>query len=160
MAHLSRTLRAFDIDIDEQAWEQRVIRRLITAPNTYLVPMQNNLNEQFSASYSLQAGETWETHSTYVVSQTFGSAENDSEEPDPMHRVMIDWTVPCDLPYDNIVPDVMVVTMPLSRLPEMAEVAIAMFAPQLGGSQREPLPKQFIFANLIDHMACEGLLQD
>ena len=50
--------------------------------------------------------------------------------------------------------------MPLSRLPEMAEVAIAMFAPELEGSQKEPPPKRFIFANLIDHMACEGLLQD
>ena len=73
---------------------------------------------------------------------------------------MIDSPVPCDLPYDNIVPDVTVVTMPLSRLPEMAEVAIAMFAPELEGSQKEPPPKRSIFVNLIDHMACEGLLQD
>ena len=50
--------------------------------------------------------------------------------------------------------------MPLLRLPEMAEVAKAMFAPELEGSQREPPPKRFIFANIIDHMACEGLLQD
>ena len=58
VAHLSRTLRAFDDENGEQAWEQRVIRRLTTAHNNYLQPMQNNLNEQFSARYSLQAGET------------------------------------------------------------------------------------------------------
>ena len=42
----------------------------------------------------------------------------------------------------------------------MAEVAIALFAPELEGSQREPPPKRFIFANLANHMACEGLLED
>ena len=42
----------------------------------------------------------------------------------------------------------------------MAEVAIAMFAPELEGSQREPPPKRIIFANLVDHMACEGQLRD
>ena len=74
--------------------------------------------------------------------------------------VMIDSTVPCDLPFDNLVPDVLVVAMPLSRLPEMAEVAIAMFAPELEGSQREPPPRRIIFSNLMDHMAREGQLQD
>ena len=49
--------------------------------------------------------------------------------------------------------------MPLSRLPEMAEVAIAMFSPDLEGPLREPPPRRMIFANLIDHMACEGLLE-
>ena len=54
----------------------------------------------------------------------------------------------------------MMVTMPLSQLPETAEVAVAMFAPDLEGSQRKPSPERFIFANLVDHMACEGLLED
>ena len=73
---------------------------------------------------------------------------------------MVGSTVPCDLPLDNIIPDVLVVTMPISRLPEMAEVAIAMFSPELEGPQKEPPPRLIIFANLIDHMACEGLLED
>ena len=71
----------------------------------------------------------------------------------------MDFTVPCDLPYDNEVPDVMVVTMPLVRLPE-AEVEVVMFAPALGGSQKDPPSKLFIFANVIDHMACKVFLQD
>ena len=73
---------------------------------------------------------------------------------------MIDSTVPCDLPLDNSSPDVLVVTMPLSRLPEMAEVAIAMFSPNLEGPQKEPPPRRIIFANLMDHKACEGLLEN
>ena len=73
---------------------------------------------------------------------------------------MMDSTVPCDLPFDNLIPDVLVVTMPLSRLPEMAEVAIATFAPELEGPQKEPPPRRIIFSNLMDHMACEGQLQD
>ena len=50
--------------------------------------------------------------------------------------------------------------MPLARLPEITELVAAMFAPELGGSQKESPPKRFIFANLVDHMACEGLSQD
>ena len=50
--------------------------------------------------------------------------------------------------------------MPLSRLPEMAEVAIALFSPELKGPQNEPPPRRVIFANLMGHMSCEGLLED
>ena len=39
-----------------------------------------------------------------------------------MYRV--DSTICCVLPYDNIMPDVMVVIMPLLRLPEMAEIVV------------------------------------
>ena len=72
--------------------------------------------------------------------------------------VMVDSTVPCDLPLDNVIPDELVVTMPLSRLPEMAEVAIALFSAE--GHQSELPPSRTIFANLMDHMACEGLLEN
>ena len=48
--------------------------------------------------------------------------------------------------------------MPLSRHPEMAEMVVAMFAPELVGSLLEPPPQRVMFANLIDQMACEGLL--
>ena len=65
VAHLSRTLRAFDVDNGEQAWEQRVVALLALAHDNYLRPMHNNLNEQFNARYSLQANETWEIHSVY-----------------------------------------------------------------------------------------------
>ena len=72
--------------------------------------------------------------------------------------VMVDSTVPCDLSLDNVIPDVMFVTMPLSRLPKMAKVAIALFSPE--GPQSELPPSCIIFATLMDHMACEGLLEN
>ena len=55
-------------------------------------------------------------------------------------------------------PDVLVLTMPLFRFPEIAEMVGAMYDPNLRGSQKEPSPQRVIFANLLDHMACEGLL--
>ena len=155
---MTRTLRPFDADTGEAAWEQRVFRRLTTTHDNYLCPMQNNLHEQCNARYSLRPGETWETHSQY--SRNLKAMKPFSKEAIQRTRycVMIDSTVPCDLPLDNIIPGVLVVTMPLSRLLEMAEVAIALFSPE--GPQSELPPSRIIFANLMDHMACEGLLEN
>ena len=160
VAHVSRTLRTFDADKGEPAWEQRVVQRLTTAHDNYLRPMMNDLHAQCSARYSLQQGETWETHGQYPRSLRAIKPISKDALQRTRYCVMMDSTVPCDLPFDNLVPDVLVVTMPLSRLPEMAEVAIAMFASELEGSQREPPPRRIIFSNLMDHMACEGQLQD
>ena len=53
-----------------------------------------------------------------------------------------------------------VMNMPLVRVPEMAEVVVSMFAAELEGSQKELPPTKFIFANLMDLLACEGLSQN
>ena len=98
IANLSRTLRAFDTGICEKAWVQRVIRRLTTAHNNCLRPMQNNLNEQFSARYSLQAGETRETHSTFPRNLEALKPIPKNLIQRTRYCVMIDSTVPCDLP--------------------------------------------------------------
>ena len=50
---------------------------------------------------------------------------------------MIDTTFRCDLPFEIITPDVMVVTVPWSRLSEMAELVVAMFSPEVEGSLKE-----------------------
>ena len=105
-------------------------------------------------------GETWETHSQYPRSLEAIKPGSKEEIQRTRYCIMVDSTVPCDLLLDNISPDVLVVTMPLSRLPEMAEVAIAMFSPEPKSPQREPPPRRFVFANLMDHMACEGLLEN
>ena len=107
--------------------------------------------------------DTWETHSRNP--RCLEAMKPISKEAIQRTRycVMIDSTVPRDIPLDNIVPDVLVVTMPLSRLPEMtevAEVAIAIFFPELEGPQKEPPPRGIIFANVMDHIACEGLLEN
>ena len=105
-----------------------MIRRLTSAHKNYLRPMQNNLNEQLHSRYLLQANETWETHSVYPRSLEAIKPIPKNLIQRTRYCVTIDSTVPCDLPFDNTVPDVMMVTMPLSCLPEMAEVAIAMIA--------------------------------
>ena len=155
---MSRTLRPFDADTGEAAWEQRVIKRLTAAHDNHLRPMQNNKHEQCNARYSLRPGETWETHNQ--CPRNLKAMKPMSKEAIQRTRycVMIDSTVPFALPLDNVITDVLVVTIPLSRLPEMAEVAIALFSPE--GPQSEPPPRRIIFANLMDHMACEGLLEN
>ena len=74
--------------------------------------------------------------------------------------VAVDSTCRSDLPIDNLMPDVLVLTMPLSRFAEVAEMIGVMYDPNLRGSLKEPPPQRVIFANLLDHMACEGLLHD
>ena len=158
IVHVTRTLRPFDADTGEAAWEQRVIRRLTTTHDNYLRPMQINLHEQCKARYSLRPGETWETHSQYPRGLKAMKSMSLEAILRTRYCVMVDSTVPCDLPLDNIIPDALVVTMPLSRLPEMVEVAIALFSPE--GPQSELSPSRIVFANLMDHMACEGLLEN
>ena len=158
IVHLSRTLRPFNADTGEAAWEQRVINRITATHDNYLRPMQNNLHEQCSARYSLRPGESWETHSQYPRNLKAMKPITKEAIQRTRYCVLIDSTVPCDLPFDNIIPDVLVATMPLSRLPEMAEVAIAIFSSEI--LQKEPPPKRIIFANVMDHMACEGLLEN
>ena len=94
------------------------------AHDNYLRPMQNNLEEQFPERYALRADE-WETHSVYPRSPQSLKIIPKNLVQRTRFCVMVDSTIPCDLPYDNVVPDVKVVTMPLSRLTEMAEVAVA-----------------------------------
>ena len=72
----------------------------------------------------------------------------------------VDSTCRSDLPIDNLMPDVLVLTMPLSRFAETAEMVGAIYDPNLRGSQKEPPLQRVTFANLLDHMACEGLLRD
>ena len=57
-------------------------------------------------------------------------------------------------------PDVMAITMPLARIPEMAEMVVAVFDPNLTDSLKEPPPQRVIIANVLDHMACEGQLKN
>ena len=101
IVYVTRTLRPFDADTGEAAWEQRVIRRFTTTDDNYLRPMQNNLHEQCKARYSLRPGETWETHSQY--SRSLKAMKPMSKEAIQRTRycVMVDSTVPCDLPLST-----------------------------------------------------------
>ena len=76
------------------------------------------------------------------------------------YSVAVDSTCKSNLPIDNLMPDVLVLTMPLSRFAEVAGMVGAMYDPNLKGSLKEPPPQRVIFANLLDHVACEGLLRE
>ena len=123
---------------------------------SYLSPLEHDPREQYATRYVLRDRETREHHDRYA---------RNLESVTPIHKttirycVLFDSTMPYDLPYDNVVLDVLVVTTPLGRLQEMAELVVAMFDPKLEGSSREPPPRKVIFANVLDHMACEGLPQ-
>ena len=144
----------------EQTWEQRAQEQLPATPNNYMAPLQHNITEQFPARYMLREGEKWEANARYARNII-------SMKPllkGALHRarycVAVDSTCKSDLPIDNLMPDVLVQTMPLSRFAETAGMVGAMYDPNLRGSLKEPLPQRVIFANLLDHMACEGLLRE
>ena len=114
VAHLSQTLRAFGVEIGEQAWEKRVLVWMTLAHDNYLRPMQNNLGKSFPARYAVRADESWNTQERVSPQLTgIGTIPKNLVQPTRFCD-MVDSTIKCDLPYDNVVPDVMVVTMLLS----------------------------------------------
>ena len=159
-AQVTRLLRPRDADLTEQAWEQRAREQLPATPNDYMAPLQHNITEQFPARYMLREGETWEANARYarnIISMKpllKGALQRAS------YCVAVDSSCKSDLPIDNLMPDVLVLTMPLSRFAEVAEMVGAKYDPNLRGSLKEPPPQRVIFANLLDHMACEGLLRE
>ena len=151
-------LRPRDADMSEQDWEQRAREQLPMTPNDYMAPLRRNVAEQFPARYVLREGETWEANARYA--RNLGSLKPLLKAALQRARycMAVDSTCRSALPIDNLMLDVLVLTMPLSRFAEIAEMVGAMYDPNLRGSQKEPPPQRVIFANLLDHMACEGLL--
>ena len=86
IAHVSQTLRAFDTDTGEPAWEQRVVWRLTTSHDNYLRPMQNDLSEQCNARYSLQP----DLGDAQPIPQMSGSVEVDFKGINPAHARLRD----------------------------------------------------------------------
>ena len=58
----------------------------------------------------------------------------------------------------NFLSDVMVMTIPLSLIPEMAKDIVTMFGPKMTGTHREPPPERSIISNELDHLVCDGLM--
>ena len=74
------------------------------------------------------------------------------------YALLIDSTFLKNIPIDNVLADVMVVTLPLSRIPEMAEVLVTMFDPEMTGTFKQPPPRKVVISNVFDHLACEGMM--
>ena len=159
-AQVTLLLRPRDADMTEQAWEQRAREQLPATPNDYMAPLQHNITEQFPAQYILREGETWEANARYARKIISMKPLLKGALQRARYCVAVDSTCKSDLPIDNLVPDVLVLTMSLSRFAEVAEMVGAMYDPNLRGSLKEPPPQRVIFANLLDHMACEGLLRE
>ena len=159
-AQITRVLRPSDADMSEQAWEQRAREQLPMTPNDYMAPLQHNITEQFPARYILRAGKTWEANARYARNIVSMKPLLKGALQRARYCVAVDSNRKSDLPIDNLMPDVLVLTMPLSRFAEVAEMVGVMYDPNLRGSLKEPPPQRVIFANLLDHMVCEGLLRD
>ena len=159
-AQVSRLLRPRDADMTEQAWEQRAREQLPTTPNDYMAPLQHNITEQFPARYILREGETWEANARYARNIISMKPLLKGALQRARYCVAFDSTCKSDLPIDNLMPDVLVLTMPLSRFAEVAGIVGVINDPNLRGSLKEPPPQRVIFANLLDHMVFEGLLRE
>ena len=159
-AQITRVLRPRDADMSEQAWVQRAREQLPLTPNDYMAPLQHNITEQLPARYILRDGETWEANARYARNIVSMKPLLKAALPRARYCVAVDSTSKSDLPIDNLMPDVLVLTMPLSRFAEVAEMVWVMYDPNLRGSLKEPPPQRVIFAILLDHMVCEGLLRD
>ena len=159
-AQVTRLLRPRDADMTEQAWEQRAREQLPATPNDYMAPLQHNITEQFPARYILREGETWEANARYARNIISMKPLLKGALQRARYCVAVDSTCKSDLPIDNLMPDVLVLTMPLSRFAEVAGMVGAMYDPNLRGSLKKPPPQRVIFANLMDNMACEGLLRE
>ena len=159
-AQITRVLRPRDADMSEQAWEQRAREQLPMTPNDYMAPLQHNITEQFPARYILRDGETWEPNARYARNIVSMKPLLKAALQRARYCVAVDSTCKSDLPIYNLMPDVLVLTMPLSRFAEVAEMVGVTYDPNLRGSLKEPPPQRVIFANLLDHMVCEGLLRD
>ena len=137
-AQITRVLRPRDADMSEQAWEQCAREQLPVTPNDYMAPLQHNITEQFPARYTLRDGETWEANARYArniisIKRLLKGALQRAR-----YCVAVDSSCRSDLPIDNLMPDVLVLTMPLSRFAEVAEMVGVMYDPNLRGSLKEP----------------------
>ena len=56
--------------------------------------------------------------------------------------LQIDWTFLKNIPIDNVLSDAKVTTLPLSRIPMMAEVLATMFDPEMTGTHRDLPPRK------------------
>ena len=126
--------------------------------DNYLDALNIDLRGQFEERYFLRAEETYEVNPRY-------SRDLEAQLPMPKERLqraryalLIDSTFLKNIPIDNVLSDVMVFTLPLSRIPEMAEVLVTMFDPEMTGTYKEPPPRRVIISNVFDHLACEGLM--
>ena len=155
---MSRPLGADHTPTNEPLRLGKAMNALPNVEDNYLDALIINLHEQFEERYFLRAGETFEVNPRYA-------RDLEAQLPMPKERLqraryalLIDSTFLKNVPIDFVLSDVMVFTLPLSRIPEMAEVLVTMFDPEMKGTLKEPLPRKVIISNVFDRLACEGMM--
>ena len=108
-AQITRSLRARDADLSEQAWEQRAREQLPATPNNYMARLQHDLTEQFPARYMLHEGETWEANARYARNIRSMKPLLKAALQRARYCVAVDSTLKSDLPIDTFA------TLPLRR---------------------------------------------
>ena len=155
---MNRRLRPHTHKDNEPAWLSRAINILPSVNDNYLDNLTIDLRHQWQDRYELGQGETFAINKNYA-------RDLEAQLPVPKERIqraryafLIDSTFTKNVPLDNVMPDVMMITLPLSRILEMVEVLIAIFDPEMKGTTfREPPPGKVINSNVFDHMACEEM---
>ena len=155
---MNRPLRADHTPTNEPQWLGKAMNMLPNVEDNYLETLNIDLRGQFEERYFLRAGETFGVNPRYA-------RDLEAQLPMPKERLqraryalLIDSTFLKNIPIDNVLSEVMIFTLPLSRIPEMAEVLVTMFDPEMTGTFEEPPPRRVIISNIFDHMACEGLM--
>ena len=126
--------------MSEQAWEQRAREQLPLTTNDYMAPLQHNITEQFLARYALREGETWEANARYARNLRSLKPLLKAALQRARYCMAVDSTCRSDLPIDNLMPDVLVLTMPLSRFAEVAEMVGAIYDSKLKGITKGTTP--------------------
>ena len=155
---MSHPLLADHTPTNQPQWLGKATNMLPNTEDKYLNALTIDPRGQFEERYFLRAGETFEVNPRYA-------RDLEALLPMPNERLqcaryarLIDSTFLKNIPIDNVLADVMVVTLPLSRIPEMAEVFVTMFDPEMTGTFKEPPPHKVVISNVFDHLACEGMM--
>ena len=67
------------------------------------------------------------------------------------YNLLIDYTFLINIPLDNVLHEVMVMTLPLPRILEVGEVLVTMFHLEMTGIYRKPTLRKVVISNVIDH---------
>ena len=111
-------------------WLSRAANLLPSVEYKYPDALNIDLQEHFEERYKLQAGESFAINRRYARGL-------EAQVPMPKDRLqraryalVIDSSLK-NVEVDNVLSNVMVLTLPLSKIPEMAEVMFGMFNPEM-----------------------------
>ena len=156
---MSRPLRADHTPTNEPQWPGKATNMLPNTENNFLDALTiDHPRGKVEERYFLRSGETFEVNPRCA-------RDLEALLPMPKERLqrtryalLIDSTFLKNIPIDNVLADVLVVTLPLSRIPEMAEVLVTIFDPEKFGTFKEHPPRKVMISNIFDHLACEGMM--